>query len=115
MRQQPTAERRSWVGQPVLRNEDQRFLTGQGQYVDDIVLPGMAHAAMLRSPFAHALIKRIDYSRALEIPGVYGVITGEDVMPLIEPEKGAQYPRGGVWYYMATDRARFAGEIVAIV
>ncbi|MBM2810780.1 MAG: molybdopterin binding oxidoreductase large subunit [Chloroflexi bacterium] len=83
--------------------------------MDDIVLPGMAHAAMLRSPYAHAMIKRIDYSKALEIPGVYGVITGEDVVPLIEPEKGSQYPRGGVWYYMATDRARFVGEIVAIV
>ncbi|MBM2811804.1 MAG: molybdopterin binding oxidoreductase large subunit [Chloroflexi bacterium] len=109
------AERRSWIGQRVLRNEDARFLTGQGQYTDDIVLQGMAHAAMLRSPYAHALIKKIDYSKALEIPGVYGVITAEDVVPLIEPEKGSQYPRGGVWYYMATDRVRFVGEIIAIV
>jgi 2-furoyl-CoA dehydrogenase large subunit len=115
MSAEASTERRSWIGQRVLRNEDRRFLTGQGQYVDDIVLPGMAHAAMLRSPYAHALVKRIDYSRALEIPGVLGVITGDDVVALIEPEKGAQYPRGGVWYFMATDRARFAGEIVAIV
>lgn len=70
---------------------------------------------MLRSPYAHALIQRIDYSRALEIPGVHGVITGEDVAAVCEPEKGSNYPSGGSWYYIATDRARFAGEIVAIV
>lgn len=75
----------------------------------------MLHAAMLRSPYAHALIKHIDYSRALAIPGVHGVITGQDVAAVCEPEKGSTYPRGGCWYYIATDRARFAGEIVAIV
>lgn len=97
------------------RPEDTRFLTGRGQYLDDIVLPGMLHAAMLRSPHAHALVKRIDYARALEIPGVYGIITGADVAQAIEPEKGSSYPRGGSWYFIATDRARFAGEIVAVV
>ena len=70
------------------RKEDPRFIRGKGRYVDDIVLPGMLHAAMLRSPHAHALIKRLDYSRALEIPGVHGVITGEDVARVTEPEKG---------------------------
>ena len=63
----PTA-RRSWLGQSVLRNEDERFLIGRAQYVDDITMPGLLHAAMLRSPYAHALIKRIDYSKALEMP-----------------------------------------------
>ena len=74
--------RRSWLGQPVLRNEDARFLTGRGNYVDDIRMAGLLEAAMLRSPYAHAAIKSIDYSRALEIPGVHGVITGADVVPL---------------------------------
>ncbi len=111
----PTTARQSWLGRSVLRNEDPRFLTGRAQYVDDITLPGMLEAAMLRSPYAHALIKRIDYSRALEIPGVHGVITGAEVEPHIEPGKGSTYPSGGVWYYIATDRVRFAGEIVAIV
>jgi 2-furoyl-CoA dehydrogenase large subunit len=105
----------SWLGQSVRRKEDGRFLTGRATYTDDIVLPGMLHAAMLRCPYAHALIRGIDYSRALDMPGVYGVITGEDVARVTEPEKGRTYPRGGSWYYIATDRARFAGEIVAIV
>jgi len=105
----------SWLGRSVLRNEDSRFLTGRAQYVDDIRMPGLIEAAMLRSPYAHALIKRIDYSRALEIPGVHGVITGEDVVPLIEPAHGSTYPAGGDWYYIATDRVRYAGDIVAIV
>src|SRR5207245_1577399 len=70
---------------------------------------------MVRSPYAHALVKRIDYSKALEIPGVYGVITGEDVQAAIQPEKGSSFPKGGTWYYIATDRALFAGEIVAVV
>lgn len=109
------SQRQSWLGQPVLRNEDSRFLTGRAQYTDDLAIPGMLHAAMLRSPYAHALIKRIDCSRALDIPGVHGVITGEDVAAATQPEKGSTYPRGGTWYYIATDRARFAGEIVAIV
>ncbi len=104
-----------WLGKSVLRTEDMRFLTGTGQYVDDIVLPGMLHAAMVRSPYAHALIKHIDCSRALEMPGVYGVLTGDEIVDQMEPEKGSSYPRGGHWYYMAIDRARFAGEIVAIV
>jgi len=109
------APRRSWLGQSVLRNEDSRFLTGRAQYVDDIRMPGLLEAAMLRSPYAHALIKRIDYSRALEIPGVHGVITGADVVPLIEPARATTYPAGGEWYYIATDRVRYVGDIVAIV
>jgi len=110
-----SAPRRSWLGQPVLRNEDSRFLTGRAQYVDDIRMPGLLEAAILRSPYAHALIKSIDYSRALEIPGVHGVITGADVVPLIEPARPSTYPAGGEWYYIATDRVRYVGDIVAIV
>ncbi|MBM2811294.1 MAG: Carbon monoxide dehydrogenase [Chloroflexi bacterium] len=110
-----TEPRRSWLGQSVLRNEDPRFLTGNAQYVDDIRMPGMLEAAMLRSPYAHAMIKKIDYSKALAMPGVHAIITGEDVVPLIEPAHGSTYPAGGDWYYIATDRARFVGEIIAIV
>src|SRR5437764_7319632 len=108
----PSSERRSWIGRPVRRNEDGRFLTGRGEYVDDVVLPGMLHAAMLRSPHAHARITRLDCSRALAMPGVHGVLTGDDVVRAMEPEKGSTYPRGGSWYYMATDRGRFSRETV---
>src|SRR5687767_5464180 len=91
-------ERPSWIGQSVRRNEDPRFLTGRAEYTDDIVVPGMLHAAMLRSPYAHAVVKRIDYSAALALPGVHGVITGEDVARLTAPEVGRTYPSGGSWY-----------------
>ncbi|MPZ13696.1 MAG: hypothetical protein GEU73_04620 [Chloroflexi bacterium] len=74
---------------------------------------GMLEAAMLRSPFAHALITRIDYSRALEIPGAHGVIKGADVAALIVPARASTYPAGGESYYIATDRVRFVGDILA--
>lgn len=108
-------ERPSWLGVSLPRLEDARFLTGSSQYTDDIVLPGMLHAAMLRSPFAHALITRIDCSAALSMPGVHGMITGADLVGRIEPGRGSTYPAGGEWYYLATDRVRFAGDPVAIV
>ena len=59
------------------RVEDQRFVRGQGNYVDDVNLPGMLHSAILRSPFAHARIKSIDTSAAEALPGVVAVITGK--------------------------------------
>jgi 2-furoyl-CoA dehydrogenase large subunit len=109
------AERSTWIGHPLRRTEDARFLTGRGQYLDDVVLPGMLHAAMVHSPYAHALIRRIDVSRALALPGVHGVLTGDDVAAALEPEKAWTFPRGGSWRYMAVDRVRFVGEIVAVV
>src|SRR3954471_23469189 len=66
------------IGQAVRRVEDARFLTGQGRYVDDIVLPGMAHGAVLHSQHAHARIKSIDTSKAKAAPGVLLVLTGAD-------------------------------------
>jgi len=67
------------LGQPVRRHEDFRLIRGQGRYTDDIVLPQMAHAYVLRSPIAHAVIKRIDASAARKMPGVLFVGSGEDV------------------------------------
>ncbi len=67
------------IGQPVRRFEDLRLVTGRGRYTDDIVLPRMAHAFVLRSPAAHADIKRIDAAAARQMPGVLFVATGEDV------------------------------------
>jgi carbon-monoxide dehydrogenase large subunit len=66
------------IGQAVRRVEDQRFLTGQGRYVDDIVLPGMCHGVNVLSPHAHARIKRVDTSKAKAAPGVLLVLTGAD-------------------------------------
>ena len=66
------------VGQPVRRGEDRRFLTGRGRYVDDLALPRMAHAVVLRSPYAHARIVGIDAASARAAPGALAVLTGAD-------------------------------------
>src|SRR5437762_3525606 len=66
-------------GKSIKRREDPRFITGRGQYVDDVKLPGMTHAAVVRSPHAHARIRKIDASGALKHPGVVAVFTGKDM------------------------------------
>jgi aerobic carbon-monoxide dehydrogenase large subunit len=63
------------------RREDPRFIQGKGNYVDDVKMPGMTFGAMVRSPYAHAKIKRIDTSRATALPGVIAVITAEELKP----------------------------------
>jgi aerobic carbon-monoxide dehydrogenase large subunit len=65
------------MGHSMKRKEDPRFIRGQGRYVDDVTLPGMLFMDIVRSPFAHAKIVKIDTSRALKVPGVLAVITGE--------------------------------------
>jgi carbon-monoxide dehydrogenase large subunit len=67
------------LGHRMKRKEDPRFLQGKGHYVDDITLPGMLFAAIVRSPYSHATIKNIDISAALKVPGVKAVITGKDL------------------------------------
>jgi carbon-monoxide dehydrogenase large subunit len=67
-----------WFGASIKRKEDPAFLTGRGRYVDDIALPGMLHAAVLRSPHGHAAIRGIDKRAALSLPGVHAVFTHAD-------------------------------------
>src|ERR671939_2176198 len=95
------------------RKEDPRFIRGQGNYVDDLHLPGMLHGAVLRSPVAHARIKSIDTSAALQHPKVHAVITGKDLdaqglawMPTLSADTQA---------VLATDKVRFQGQEVAFV
>ena len=95
------------------RVEDNRFIRGKGNYVDDIVLPGMLHMELLRSPVAHARIKSIDVSKAYDIPGVRLVLTGEMMaarnlawMPTLSYDTQA---------VLATDKVRFQGQEVAAV
>jgi aerobic carbon-monoxide dehydrogenase large subunit len=95
------------------RKEDARFIRGKGNYLDDIRLPGMLHAAILRSPYAHAKINSIDTSRALEHPNVAAVITAKDLetlglawMPTISYDTQA---------VLAGDKVRFQGQEVACV
>src|SRR3989338_635566 len=66
-------------GKAIKRREDPRFITGRGQYVDDVKLPGMTYAAFVRSPHAHARIKKVDAAAARKVAGVLAVYAGEDV------------------------------------
>ncbi len=95
------------------RVEDNRFIRGKGTYVDDVVLPGMLHMEILRSPFAHARITSIDTSAAYRIPGVRLVLTGDMMhsrnlawMPTLSYDTQA---------VLATDKVRFQGQEVAAV
>ena len=74
------------IGQAVRRVEDARFITGSGRYVDDIVLPGMAHGANVLSPHAHARIKRVDATKAKGAPGVLLVLTGAESLGIFLQE-----------------------------
>jgi carbon-monoxide dehydrogenase large subunit len=95
------------------RKEDERFIRGQGHYLDDMQLPGMLHGAMLRSPLAHARIVSIDPSAALAHPKVHAVITGKD----LEARAMAWMPTlsDDVQAVLATDKVRFHGQEVAFV
>ncbi|MCC6608080.1 MAG: xanthine dehydrogenase family protein molybdopterin-binding subunit [Burkholderiales bacterium] len=112
------------IGQPVRRVEDARFLTGRGRYVEDIDLPHQAYAALVLSPHAHALVSRVDASKALAAPGVLCVLTGADVLaeklgglpPQFIPEDMGG-PKGYRTFrpILATGKVRFVGDRVAFV
>jgi len=104
---------KGFVGESIKRKEDDRFIRGKGNYVDDITLPGMLHMAILRSPFAHARIRSIDASAAQALPGVVAVVTGE----LLAQHKLAWMPTlsGDTQAVLATDKVRFQGQEVACV
>src|SRR5207302_10719508 len=74
-----------YVGRSLLRREDRRLLTGQGQFIADLVLPRMLHAALVRSPVAHARIRSVDLSRAAAAPGVVLALNGTDLLQLLPP------------------------------
>jgi CO/xanthine dehydrogenase Mo-binding subunit len=103
-----------WIGKSMKRVEDPRLLTGKGKYVDDVVLPGMAHAALLRSPYAHARIKSIDVSKARALPGVILVVTGKEFAEKTGPTATFSSPPV-VQHAIAVDRVRHVGEAVAAV
>jgi carbon-monoxide dehydrogenase large subunit len=116
---------KSGIGQPVSRKEDPRFLTGRGRFVDDIHLPGEAHAVVLRSPHAHALIRKVDTTQAQVAPGVLLVLTGADaeadqiggLPPMFMPEDMGGDPGGKrtVQPILCADRVRHVGDRVALV
>ncbi len=101
------------IGHSVKRKEDDRFIRGKGNYIDDIKLPGMLHMAILRSPFAHAKINGVDVSKAQGVPGVVAVVTGD----LMAQHNLAWMPTlsGDTQAVLATDKVRFQGQEVAAV
>ncbi|TIY11319.1 MAG: xanthine dehydrogenase family protein molybdopterin-binding subunit, partial [Mesorhizobium sp.] len=112
------------VGARVARKEDKRFITGAGRYVDDMVVPGMKHAAFVRSPHAHAEIKKIDVKKAQAMPGVIGVLTGKELKAdgignlicgwMIHSKDGSPM-KMGAWSPLAFDRVRYVGDAVVVV
>ena len=119
------------IGQPVRRKEDPHLLTGKGSFADDIQLPGLAHAVIVRSPHAHAHIRSIDKAAALAPPGVLAVLTGRDYIAdglapiphgaglMGHPDVAVRVRGSGPIttrdYPIPADRVRFVGEPVAIV
>jgi 2-furoyl-CoA dehydrogenase large subunit len=105
----------SWCGQSVERVEDGPLLTGRGRFIDDLgVRPGTLHAAILRSPYAHAKIRATDAAAARKAPGVAAVITGAEVTALSASlVVGVKAPIE--CWPIAVERVRYAGEPVAVV
>src|SRR6516164_9649773 len=112
------------IGQPVPRSEDPVLLRGEGQYADDVNLPGQAYAVMVRSGYAHGVIREIDTTAARGVPGVLSVYTAADlekagIGPL--PPRQVMNNRDGtamlspVRHALATDRVRHVGEAIAAV
>jgi aerobic carbon-monoxide dehydrogenase large subunit len=109
------------LGTPVKRVEDPRFITGNGNYPDDIKLASMAHMAILRSPYAHANIRSVDTSRAAAMPGIIAVFTGADIpynpLPMAWPAGGSAGIQNNVSTprVLAIDSVKWTGEGVAAV
>src|SRR5207244_1841118 len=113
---------RTWVGQAVQRVEDERLLKGEGQYVGDLRREGMLHAALLRSPVAHGVLKEINTQKAKAMPGVRAIITAADIakalgkvprIPLRQDAVASVVPF--LQPVIAQDKVRYVGEPIAVV
>ena len=112
------------IGARVARKEDKRFITGRGRYTDDMTVPGMHHAAFVRSPHAHAKIRSIDVAAAKAMPGVVAVLTGEQIAAdgignlicgwMIKSKNGAPM-RMGAYPALARESVRYVGQPFAVV
>src|SRR4051812_19623302 len=106
----------TWIGRPMRRREDPRLLMGRGRYLGDLRQPGAATVAILRSPYAHARIRSISTERAAVARGVVAVVTGQEIASAVRPFPNLLPAlRPVVYYPLAIDRVRFAGEPVAAV
>jgi len=117
-----------YVGRSLLRREDQRLLTGQGQFVADLVLPRMLHAVLVRSQVAHARIRSVDVARAAAMPSVVLALAGAELLKLAPPVPGAQLSLPAKWRtqvqhkihlpqqsLLALDKVRHVGEAIAVI
>src|SRR5579862_3472670 len=117
-----------YVGRSLLRREDRRLLTGQGQFIADLVLPRMLHAVFVRSPVAHASIRSVDLSRAAAAPGVVEALSGRNLLQLLPPVPEGQLSLPPKWTsaiqhkflnprqpLLAHDKVRHVGEAVAVI
>ena len=106
-----------WVGQAVRRREDPRLLAGRGRYVDDVTMPGLLHAAFVRSPVARGTIRGVDASAARDLPGVTAVYTAADLNEPGRPFWKTMTGQAGQPPHrlLAEGDVRFTGDIVALV
>jgi aerobic carbon-monoxide dehydrogenase large subunit len=112
------------IGQSVRRREDFRFITGSGQYTDDIHRPGQSYAVFVRSPHAHATIRKIEVAAATTAPGVLAVFTNKEIAAdkigglicgwMIHSKDGSPM-KAGVHTALASDKVRYVGDAVAVV
>jgi carbon-monoxide dehydrogenase large subunit len=116
------------IGRSLLRREDRRLLTGQGQFIADLELPRLLHAAFVRSPLAHARIRAVDLSRAGAAPGVVLALSGADLLRFLPPVPDTQLLLPSKWTslvqhefhnpqqpLLAHDKVRHVGEAIAVV
>src|SRR5437773_6706811 len=117
-----------YVGRSLLRREDRRLLTGQGQFIADLVLPRMLHGILVRSPVAHARIRLVDLSRAAAAPGVVLALDGADLLRLLPPVPEGQISLPSKWTSViqhqflnpqqplwAHDKVSHVGEAIAAI
>ena len=116
------------IGRSLLRREDRRLLTGRGQFIADLELPRMLHAAFVRSPVAHARIRSVDLSAAAAVPGVALALSGDELVKLLPPLPDTQLSLPNKWTShvehefhnpqqpgLAHDKVRHVGEAVAVI
>jgi 2-furoyl-CoA dehydrogenase large subunit len=110
-----TRSRYRYVGRPMPVIEDRRFVRGRGRYINDLAMPAMLHLAVVPAPVAHARLLGVDAAEALASPGVVAVLTGADLVEMMEPVPQELALPEVIWYPLAVDKIRYAGEWVAAV
>ena len=112
-----TGKETTWIGRPLPRMEDQRFLVGKGRYVDDIVLPNQLFAAFVRSPHGHARVSKLDLSKARSASGVVAAYGGSDIQGLKDVPPNWVLPGSHVKGRppLVRETVRHVGEAVAVI